>query len=47
MSPLPATVSVSSLFDAVRQIEPVIRTHTTDAERERRLPDTVADAMRA
>src|SRR5271167_3105220 len=47
MSPLTATASVSSLLDAVRQIEPVIRTHAADAERERRLPDAVADAMRA
>lgn len=47
MSPPTATASVSSLFDAIRQIEPVIRTHAADAERERRLPDAVADAMRA
>ena len=45
MSPISA--SASSLLDAVHQIEPVIRTHMADAERERRLPDAVADAMRA
>src|SRR5271167_3071233 len=47
MSPLTATALASSLLDAIRQIEPVIRTHATDAERERRLSDAVADAMRA
>lgn len=35
------------LLDAVHQIEPVIRAHADDAERERQLSDTVADAMRA
>jgi hypothetical protein len=38
--------SLRSLLDAVRQIEPIIREHSADAERERRLSDTVADAMR-
>src|SRR5271165_1128735 len=47
MSPITASASLSSLLDAVHQIEPVIRAHTADAERERRLPDAVADAMRA
>src|SRR4029077_3965376 len=47
MSPVIANTSVSSLLDAVHQIEPVIRAHTADAERERRLPDAVADAMYA
>jgi alkylation response protein AidB-like acyl-CoA dehydrogenase len=47
MPPIIASASVSSLLDAVHQIEPVIRAHTADAERERRLPDAVADAMRA
>jgi alkylation response protein AidB-like acyl-CoA dehydrogenase len=42
-----ASVSVSSLLDTVRQIEPVIRMHAADAERERRLSDEVTDAMRA
>ena len=47
MSSLGSDISVSSLLDAVHQIEPVIRAHAEDAERERRLPDAVADAMRA
>jgi alkylation response protein AidB-like acyl-CoA dehydrogenase len=47
MSPITARASLSSLLDAVHQIEPVIRAHTADAERERRLTDAVADAMRA
>jgi alkylation response protein AidB-like acyl-CoA dehydrogenase len=38
--------SLSSLLNAVRQIEPVIRAHAADAESERRLPDAVADAIR-
>ena len=47
MSPITASASLSSLLDSVQQIEPVIRAHAADAERERRLPDAVADAMRA
>jgi alkylation response protein AidB-like acyl-CoA dehydrogenase len=47
MSSLSAGASLSSLLDAVRQAEPVIRAHATEAERERRLSDPVADAMRA
>jgi indole-3-acetate monooxygenase len=47
MLPPTTTASVSSLIDAIRHIEPVIRTHAADAEQERRLPDAVADAMRA
>jgi alkylation response protein AidB-like acyl-CoA dehydrogenase len=35
-----------SLLDAIRQIEPEIRAHAADAERDRRLSDAVADAMR-
>src|SRR5579863_1648535 len=46
MSAVTATATASSLFDAVHQIEPLIRTHAADAERERRLPDVVAEAMR-
>jgi hypothetical protein len=38
MSPITTSTSVSSLLDEVHQIEPVIRAHTADAERERRLP---------
>jgi alkylation response protein AidB-like acyl-CoA dehydrogenase len=34
------------LLDTVRQIEPVLRAHSADAERERRLPTAVAAAMR-
>jgi alkylation response protein AidB-like acyl-CoA dehydrogenase len=34
------------LLDAVRQVEPVIRAHAANAERDRRLSDQVADAMR-
>ena len=40
-------VTLPSLLDAVPQIEPVIRAHAADAERDRRLADPVADAMRA
>ena len=47
MSSLSTAASLSSLHDAVHQIEPVIRAHAEDAERERRLSDAVADAMRA
>jgi alkylation response protein AidB-like acyl-CoA dehydrogenase len=47
MSPLTAAASVSSLLDAVRQIEPVIRAHAIDAERERRLSDAVVNSIRA
>src|SRR5271169_5754940 len=39
--------SLSSLLDAVRQIEPVIKAHAMEAEQERRLSDAVVDAMRA
>jgi indole-3-acetate monooxygenase len=47
MMPGTDSPSVSSLLDAVRQIEPVIRMHAADAERERRLSDAATDAMRA
>jgi len=47
MSPTTTNSSVSSLLDAVHQIEPVIRTHAADAEHERRLSDSVTDAVRA
>jgi len=46
MTSLDTSASVSSLLDAVHQIEPVIRAHAEDAERERRLPDATAKAMR-
>jgi alkylation response protein AidB-like acyl-CoA dehydrogenase len=36
-----------SLIEAVRQIEPLIRAHADEAERERQLSDPVADAFRA
>jgi indole-3-acetate monooxygenase len=38
--------SLPSLLEAVRQIEPIIRANSADAERGRRLSDPVADAMR-
>jgi len=38
--------SLKSLLDAVYEIEPVVRAHAAEAERKRRLPDAVADAMR-
>ena len=47
MSSMAAATSISSLLDAVHQIEPVLRTYAAAAERERRLPDAVRDAMRA
>ncbi|MBV8456684.1 MAG: hypothetical protein JO122_08745 [Acetobacteraceae bacterium] len=47
MSQPTTAAPLSSLFDAVHRIEPVIRAHASDAERERRLSDTVADAMSA
>lgn len=47
MSHPAADATLPSLLDAVRQIEPVIRAYATDAERDRRLSDPVADAMRA
>ncbi len=46
MTSLDTGASVSSLLDAVHQIEPVIRAHAEEAERERRLPDATAKAMR-
>jgi indole-3-acetate monooxygenase len=46
MTSLESTTSISSLLDAVHQIEPVIRAHAEDAERDRRLPDATANVMR-
>jgi alkylation response protein AidB-like acyl-CoA dehydrogenase len=46
MTPLPATATLSSLLDIVHQIEPVIRTHAADAERDRHLSDAAVAAMR-
>jgi alkylation response protein AidB-like acyl-CoA dehydrogenase len=46
MSQTVTVTTVDSLLDIVREIEPVIREHAPEAERERRLSDTVADAMR-
>jgi alkylation response protein AidB-like acyl-CoA dehydrogenase len=43
----PGGISLASLLEVVHEIEPVIRAHAADAERERRLPNPVADAMRA
>lgn len=42
-----AVSPAQSLIDIVHQIEPVIREHTEEAERERQLSDSVAEAMRA
>ena len=42
-----AVSPAQSLIEIVRQIEPVIRAHAEEAERERQLPDSVAEAMRA
>src|SRR5215471_6574544 len=42
-----AASPAQSLLEIVRQIEPVIRAHADEAERERQLPDAVAEAMRA
>ena len=39
--------SLASLLDAVRRIEPIIRAHSANAERDRRLSDPVVDAIRA
>lgn len=46
MSASSATAALSSLLDAVHQIEPLIRAHGAEAEWERRLPDAVVNAMR-
>lgn len=46
MTPLPATATLSSLLDTVHRIEPVIRAHAADAERDRHLSDAAAEAMR-
>jgi indole-3-acetate monooxygenase len=46
MSSTSTDASVSSLLDVVHQIEPVIREHAEDAERDRRLSEAVAEAMR-
>src|SRR5215471_13370100 len=40
-----AASPAQSLLEIVRQIEPVIRAHADEAERERKLPDAVAEAM--
>jgi indole-3-acetate monooxygenase len=37
--------TLQSLLEIVRRLEPVIRAHAPEAERERRLSDAVADAM--
>jgi alkylation response protein AidB-like acyl-CoA dehydrogenase len=46
MSPSSAAAALSSLLDTVHLIEPVIRAHSAQAEKERRLPDAVANTMR-
>jgi indole-3-acetate monooxygenase len=47
MSQATPTGSLSSLLESVGQIEPILREHAADAERERHLSDAVVDAMRA
>jgi indole-3-acetate monooxygenase len=47
MSQATSTGSLSSLLESVGQIEPVLREHAADAERERHLSDAVVDALRA
>ncbi len=42
-----AASPAQSLIEIVHQIEPVIREHSDEAERERQLSDAVAEAMRA
>jgi hypothetical protein len=39
-------MSTTDLLKVVREIEPIIRTHAAEAERERRLAPAVANAMR-
>jgi indole-3-acetate monooxygenase len=46
MAPAAGTASLDSLLDTLHEIEPVLRAHSADAERERRLPPAVAAAMR-
>ena len=46
MSESNTDVTLRSLLDAVRRIEPEIRARAADAERDRRLSDLVADSMR-
>jgi alkylation response protein AidB-like acyl-CoA dehydrogenase len=46
MSTLDHDAPAAALLDIVRELEPVIREHSADAERERRLPAAVANAMR-
>jgi len=38
--------TLPSLLNAVREIEPIIRAHASQAESERDLPDVVVSAMR-
>lgn len=44
--PVDHPVTLTSLLDRVREIEPVLRAHSIEAETERRLPVVVALAMR-
>ena len=41
-----ATATALSLLDTVREIQPVVRAHAAEAEKQRRLPDAVVNAMR-
>ena len=46
MKPLSDQETFSSPVDVIRELHPLLKANTIEAERERRLPDTVADAMR-
>ncbi len=47
MRTVSTTQSISSLLDAVHEIEPVLRAHATEAELGRRQPEAVAEAIRS
>jgi alkylation response protein AidB-like acyl-CoA dehydrogenase len=46
MSAATSKATTETFFAAVREVEPLIRAHAAEAERERRLPDPVAHALR-
>jgi alkylation response protein AidB-like acyl-CoA dehydrogenase len=46
MSFIATTATVESILETVHQIGPILRQHSREAERARRLPDEVANAMR-
>jgi indole-3-acetate monooxygenase len=47
MPPFTDTTPVSSLLDAVHEIEPLLRAHATDAELERHQPEAIVEAIRS